>query len=139
MITTCPPLPDPCPPLPDPCPTDDPLWFLQQLGMCPFLHTLNSKWLDVAVLPLIPVTVLGPAGVRKDRQAKVGGLWHPLGCWPSLAAPWQREGVLGRKEGTILCLSPNIPDKRSNSVVLSLDRNIYFSGNSNFIWSYKIA
>lgn len=90
--------------LPHPHPTDDPLGFLQQLRVCPFLHTLSSKWLDFAVLPFIPVTVLGPGGVRTDRQAEWEDCGVPLGCWPSLAAPWQREGVLGRKEGTVLCV-----------------------------------
>lgn len=55
-----------------------PLWFLQQLGVCPFLHARNSKWLNFAVLPLIPVTVLGPSGVRTDRQAKWEDLASPL-------------------------------------------------------------
>lgn len=75
----------------------------------------------------------------EDRQtSEVGGLSPWLLASPCCSLT--EGGCAGQKRGNnFMRLSPNIPDKRLNSVLLSLDRNIYFSGKSDFIWSYKIA
>lgn len=77
----------------------------------------------------------------EDRQtSEVGGLWHPPWLLASPCCSLTKGGCAVQKRGNnFMRLSPSIPDKRFNSVLLSLDRNISFSGKSNFIWSYKIA
>lgn len=125
--------------------------LLTQLVVWAFLHTLNNKWMTFASLPLIPVTVLGFGVVRKARQANVENVKtlagkapaflpavSPLAAasparreQPAFTAPWQR-GHAGKKTGSgYMCLSPSILQKRSNSVLLSFDRTISFSGDSN--------
>lgn len=125
---------------------------LTQLVVWAFLHTLNNKRMTFASSPLIPVTVLGFGVVRKARQANVENvktlagkapaflpMVSPLAAasparreQPAFTAPWQRGGHAGKKTGSgYMCLSPSILEKRSNSVLLSFDRTISFSGDSN--------
>lgn len=94
---------------------------------------------------------------KTDKQTgRMSSLWLqgpclaccgiPLGCWlPSpeeAASPCcslTEQGTLDRKQGVILYLSSSRPDKRSNSVLLSWDRNISFFGDSNLTLPYKLS
>ena len=58
----------------------------------------------------------------------------------SLGSLFQCSVTLRGKTGSdFMCVGPSILDKRSNSVLLSLDRNISFSGDSNLNLPYTIT
>lgn len=114
-----------CLPLPDPCPTDDPVWLLQQLGLCPFLHTLHMlsrKWLDFAVLPLIPVTVLGRGQTDKQSGRTVAS---PLAAGHPLLLP--DRGRVYWEEGTILCVLVQVSQRKGPTHFCCLWREIFLS------------